>query len=340
MGDNKDFIIPFAKLSGMTSFASLSSVKKLLETKKIGHTGTLDSFADGLLVLVAGKMTHLASYIEAKDKVYEAIICFGKETDTLDTHGSFVCEKPLPSYSDVLKALKLFVGKIMQVPPSYSALHVEGKRASDIARSGESVFLKSREVCVNEITLERVFFQNENTFVKNEVVDSFCDKKVLFLHVRVACSKGTYIRSLARDIGKASNSCAYLVALRRLAVGCFNVENAFGFDLLPSFGKTIEKTLQPSYINYEKNIDNYKVRFDKKLCNDLDFAFLEIRQDFRKSFLCGKEIKMDWFSDFDEKKDELLKSGVAFVFDFDSLLGVITYNKEGFRYRCVLKENE
>ena len=335
-----DYIIPFAKMSGMTSFNSLSVVKKLLSTKKVGHTGTLDSFADGLLVLVTGRMTHLASFIEAKNKQYEAIICFGKETDTLDTEGSVICEKPLPIYFDVLKALKQFLGDIMQVPPKYSALHVGGVRASDIARSGREVNLTPRKVCINNIDIEKVCFQGEDVFFKPEVVSDLCDKKVSFLHIRISCSKGTYIRSLARDIGISCNSCAHLVALRRLSVGSFNLKNAFGFELLPDFGYDFEKGSEHIFLNYKKNIDEYKISFTKKLCEDLNFTHLEIKPELKGSFLCGRNIDTTWFYDFDEKKGDILENDVVFVFSFDSLLGVIEYNEQHYKYRCVLKENE
>lgn len=333
-----DYIIPFAKMSGMTSFASLSVMKRLLSTKKVGHTGTLDSFADGLLVLVTGRMTHLASFIEAKSKEYEAILCFGKETDTLDTEGAIVCEKPLPFYSDIIRALQMFLGNIMQLPPTYSALHIGGKRASDIARSGQKVILAPRNVCINKINIEGVCFKDEDVFLKPQDECDFYNKRVKYLHIRVECSKGTYVRSLARDIGLASNSCAYLVALRRLSVGPFDLKNAFGFELLPSFG--LDKTLKQSCINYEKNIDEYKMSFTKKLCRDLNFAHLEIKPDFRKSFLCGKNIRMNWFCDIDEKEDGVLKNDVIFVFSFDSLLGVIEHGNECYKYRCVLRGNE
>lgn len=332
------YIIPFAKMSGVTSFASISIAKRLLATKKVGHTGTLDSFADGLLVLVTGKMTHLASFIEAKDKVYEAILCFGKETDTLDTEGDVVCEKPLPLYSDVTKAISMFLGEVIQVPPRYSALHIGGRRASDIARSGEDVVLAPRKIYISDIHVESVCLQGENAF--NMPSESFLDKRVAFLHLRIACSKGTYIRALARDIGKVSDSCAYLVSLRRLSVGSFNLREAFGFELLPSFG--LKKTLKEDFVNYKKNIDDYKMTFTKKLCSDLNFGYLEIKPDFRKSFACGKDIKESWFFDFDEKKDES-KNGVIFVFDFDFLLGVIeavVCDRVRYKYRCVLKRDD
>lgn len=331
-----DYLIPFAKMSGITSFASLSTVKKLLSTKKVGHTGTLDSFADGLLVLLTGKMTRLASFIEAKDKEYEAILCFGKETDTLDTEGLILCEKPLPLYFDVLRVLRQFLGDIMQIPPSYSALHVGGKRASDIARSGKEVVLSSRKVHIHEITVKGVQFQNEDVFFKPQEVSE--NKRLKFLHIHLKCSKGTYVRSLARDIGRACGSLAYLVALRRLAIGHFNLKDAFGFELLPSFGS--EKVLKKDFVVYKKNIDDYKMSFTKKLCSQLGFLYLEIKPDFRKSFVSGKDIKENWFFDFDREKHVVLKNDVIFVFAFDSLLGVIECSKEKYRYRCVLKGNE
>ncbi|WP_230974435.1 tRNA pseudouridine(55) synthase TruB [Treponema vincentii] len=151
------FIIPFAKPSGITSFTSLWQVKHALGTKKVGHTGTLDSFADGLLVLLSGRLTKLVPYITDFDKTYRVLFYFGKETDTLDPEGTVIAEKPLPVYADFIAAIKQLTGTIEQVPPVYSAVKQAGERLSDRIRRGEAVTVPPRTVTVYSIDIEEVF---------------------------------------------------------------------------------------------------------------------------------------------------------------------------------------
>lgn len=212
---NNSGILLLSKQSGETSFSSLSAVKKSLGTKKVGHTGTLDSFADGLLVVLTGQLTRLVPHITNFRKTYLALIEFAAETDTLDPTGKVVATGPVPSEEQVREALKRFNGTIEQVPPVFSALHVGGKRASDIARSGEVPELKSRSVIIYSITLL-----------------DFYDKYAL---IEVSCSKGTYIRSLARDIAKECGTVAHLRALRRTSVGPFLLKDAAGHGQLGGF---------------------------------------------------------------------------------------------------------
>ena len=149
----KSGFVLFAKRPGMTSFSSLFTIKHALKTKKVGHTGTLDSFAEGLLVVCVGSATRLASRITAFDKEYEAVISFGKETDTLDPEGTVIKEKDLPSENQLKDALKHFSGEIFQKPPDFSAIHVNGKRASDLVRSGVSVEIPTRKVFIYQSEL-------------------------------------------------------------------------------------------------------------------------------------------------------------------------------------------
>ena len=144
-------IILYAKKPGITSFSSLWDIKHALHTKKVGHTGTLDSFADGLLVVLSGSMTRLVSHITNFDKTYEAIIRFGIETDTLDPTGQEIKTASLPSKQDLQKALTQFSGGQLQVPPSYSAVH-ERQRASDLTRAGKSVEIKPCQVIIHSIS--------------------------------------------------------------------------------------------------------------------------------------------------------------------------------------------
>ena len=146
-------VMLFAKAPGRTSFSSLSTIKKALGTSKVGHTGTLDSFADGLLVVLVGSLTRLVPHITGFDKDYLALVEFGSETDTLDPTGSVIKTAPLPTEEAVRAVLPRFLGDIMQVPPVYSALHVEGKRASDAVRRGEEVSLPARPVHIYSLSL-------------------------------------------------------------------------------------------------------------------------------------------------------------------------------------------
>ena len=220
-------IVLFAKRPGLTSFSSLFSIKRALATKKVGHTGTLDSFASGLLVVCTGSLTRLASYITSFNKTYDAVIEFGIETDTLEYTGKIVKAAPLPKKDDVLSAIKHYTGDILQTPPLFSALHINGERASDIARSGRSAEMPSRPVTVYASEAEEFLLE---------------DDRVKAVRVRFSVSKGTYIRSLARDIGSCCKSAAHLAGLRRLSVGSFRLEDAAGFSSLAPF--TIQSVYQ------------------------------------------------------------------------------------------------
>lgn len=198
--------ILFDKPAGRTSFDALRDLKHAHPGVKIGHTGTLDSFATGLLVIVAGSYGHLAPWFVGLDKEYEASIRFGVETDTLDPAGTCVAKGPLPRIEDLHAILPRFLGPQKQTPPSYSAVRVAGRRASDRVRSGESPELPPRDIRIDEIT---VLGWNSPD-----------------LKVRIRCSSGTYVRSLARDLALASGTRAHVAALRRFKVGPFSVGDA------------------------------------------------------------------------------------------------------------------
>ena len=223
--DNPSGIILYAKRSGMTSFSSLWSVKKALGTDKVGHTGTLDSFAEGLLVVLSGHLTHLVSHVTAFQKSYLAVVCFGTATDTLDPLGNITGEGRPLAEDEVAAACSRFTGAILQRPPVFSALHVDGRRASDVARSGEDVELSPRQV-----------FVYKNELLAYKAADA--QDRNSYALVRVDCSKGTYIRALARDMAALFGSVAHLSALRRTRVGPFCVEDAACWSLLEDF--TIE----------------------------------------------------------------------------------------------------
>ena len=208
-------ILLYAKQRGKTSFSSLSTIKKALGTTKVGHTGTLDSFADGLLVVLTGSLTRLVPHITSFDKEYLALIEFGSQTDTLDPTGVVVKTAPVPTEAAVRAVLPRFVGELAQVPPEYSAIHVGGARASDLMRAGKTAVLPPRAITIYSLNL--------------------LEASGKYALVRVRCSKGTYIRALARDIAAACGSCAHLAALRRVAVGPFTLDAAAGSSALGEF---------------------------------------------------------------------------------------------------------
>jgi len=195
-----------SKPEGMTSFQALSPLKRSLRTGKLGHTGTLDKFASGLLVVLVGGLTRLGPWFTSLDKVYEAKIRFGEETDTLDPEGLVVGRAEPPHIESLSRALVAFRGPLMQSPPAYSAIHIDGERASDRARRGELPDMKARPVTIHK--LELLGYDGRTA------------------DIRLRCSSGTYVRSLARDLALAVGSRAHLTGLRRLAVGPFLLEAA------------------------------------------------------------------------------------------------------------------
>jgi tRNA pseudouridine55 synthase len=212
-------LILLNKKPGVTSFDALGEVKRALGTGKVGHTGTLDKFAQGLLVVLTGRALKLTPWFSHCDKQYRGRIHFGVETDTLDPEGQIIAEAEIPSREKVEQAFSLFKGDIMQKPPVFSAIHVNGQRASKLARSGETVEMKERAVSIYKLELE-------------SWQPPFAD---IFVH----CSSGTYIRSLARDIALAAGSKAHLCSLTRTQVAGFMLEDAkegeWGVGSSPSF---------------------------------------------------------------------------------------------------------
>jgi tRNA pseudouridine55 synthase len=207
-GTDPSGLILLNKNPGLTSFQSLGLVKRALHTKKAGHTGTLDKFAGGLLLILTGRALKLAPWFSGCDKEYEAVIRFGTETDTLDPEGSVIAEAPLPDRVAFEKALPLFTGSIQQAPPAYSAIHVDGKRAYELARSGNAPEMKKRSVSIYKLDL--------------------VSWTPPLATIQVHCSSGTYIRALARDLALASGSRAHLAELTRTSVAGFSLADALG----------------------------------------------------------------------------------------------------------------
>lgn len=194
------------KPTGVTSFSSLSPIKREID-KKVGHAGTLDKFAHGLMIVLTGRMTKLNSIFSSLDKTYEATFEFGKMTDTLDPEGEVIQTGPIPTLEEITQAVKEhFDGPILQVPPKYSAIHLNGKRAYELVREGKDVPLIAREVTLYSVD-----------------ITSYTPP---FVTLTIHCSKGTYIRSLARDIAAACNTVAYVTKLERTSIGPYSIQES------------------------------------------------------------------------------------------------------------------
>ena len=214
----EDEILLIDKPAGMTSFGVVARVRRVLKMKlghkvKVGHTGTLDPFATGLLILLTGKMTKRSNEFLKLDKEYVATLRLGFVSSTGDPEGEitpYAENDVTPSNEDIESVLASFVGKILQTPPKYSAIKINGERAYKLARKGEDFEMPSREVEIYKIEVVKYDYP--------------------VLTIRCFVSSGTYIRTLAEDIGNGLRVGAYLTALRRTKVGGYNVEEAVALE--------------------------------------------------------------------------------------------------------------
>ena len=206
--DLYDGIILIDKDAGRTSFSVVKDVKRVLKVKKVGHSGTLDPFATGLLVILLGKGTKLSSYIMSGKKNYRATLSLGIETDTHDPSGRVIQTKPVPQfdYGYIKAKASEFIGEIEQTPPIFSAVKYKGERAYKFARKGVKIEIEKRWVKIYDLKV-----------ISLDLPD---------VTMEISCSSGTYIRSLASDLGEKLKTGAYLKALRRISSGPFNVKDA------------------------------------------------------------------------------------------------------------------
>jgi tRNA pseudouridine55 synthase len=224
LGDScRDGIVLIDKNEGETSFDVVRKAKKFFKKKKVGHAGTLDPFATGLLIILLGQGSKLSPYLMSGRKRYLATMTLGVETDTLDKTGRIVRTAPVPELDEkkIKDVMQGFVGDIEQTPPAYSAVNLNGQRAYKLARQGIAVELKKRVVTIDSINI-----------VSLDLPD------IVF---EVACSGGTYVRSLAADIGERFGSMAHLSSLRRLSSGSFEVKDALDSKMLAT-GENIDST--------------------------------------------------------------------------------------------------
>jgi len=214
-----DGILLLDKPAGISSNGAMQRVRVLFDARKAGHTGNLDVPATGLLPVCLGEATKITPYLLDAAKSYQARILLGERSDTGDAAGRIIERRPVPALSgaDVTAALARFTGRISQVPPMYSALKHEGERLYRLAARGEIVERKPREVVIHR--LQQLAFDGET------------------LDIEVACSKGTYVRTLAEDLAAALGTCGRLETLRRLEVGPFRIADAHTLDALSALGE-------------------------------------------------------------------------------------------------------
>lgn len=221
----KDGILNINKPAGMTSHDVVRDLRRLLGIKKIGHTGTLDPMATGVLPICIGKATRITEYTDLDFKKYRCTLRLGLVTDTQDIWGTVLEENSTAGImpSDVEKAFSGFQGHINQLPPMYSAVRVDGRRLYEYARAGETVDVKARKVYIRSLDIEMMDFAHDSDV-----------KKVTFT---VECSKGTYIRTICEDVGKSLGCGAAMESLCRIASGAFRIEDAIDLNkLIDNYG--------------------------------------------------------------------------------------------------------
>jgi len=237
----KDGFLLVDKPTGVSSFGVLQQLNKRFwiqkNAKKIGHGGTLDPNASGLLVIAIGKATRMLRYFLGSDKRYTANIRFGKQTTTDDAEGDIIAQLPYEHIDCSLleQALSAFRGEIIQIPPAFSALHVDGKRAYELARKGKSVELAPRQVNIYRIEMTQCLLPEQPC-----------------VELDIACSGGTYIRSIARDLGKSLGSAAYLEGLRRTESCQFAIAQAQSLEFYLA-----QEILDPWIIPIEQGMKHF-----------------------------------------------------------------------------------
>ena len=250
------------KPKDFTSHDVVAKVKKLLEIKKVGHTGTLDPNATGVLPLLLNQGTKMSKYLIEHDKEYEVTLKLGIKTSTLDAEGK-ILEKRKISWDEIEpnidKTLQSFVGKQEQIPPMYSAIKVNGKKLYEYARLGQTVEIKARKIEIYSITLEQSI------------------KKENEIKFKVACSKGTYIRSLCEEIAKKLGTIGYMKELNRLKVGNFTINQAITIEELEKEKSKIQNKII-TMENFFKDLPKIMLN-EKQIKNFLNGMLIEIKNN-------------------------------------------------------------
>lgn len=245
-------VINVYKPTGITSFDVVKAVRKISGEKKVGHTGTLDPLAEGVLPICLGKATKLVDFIMIGKKIYQAEMKLGEITDTYDREGKVISTLPIKTDTDeILETIMSFKGNISQVPPMYSALKINGKKLYELARNGIEVEREARKVSIYDIDIKNI--------------------EIPFVTFDVQCSKGTYIRSLCYDIGQKLGCGAVMWNLTRCASGVFNIENSIRLEELS-----------------KENFYEHLIPLDECLKN---FTPLRVNEKFEKLLVNGVSIQ-------------------------------------------------
>ena len=257
--DNLNGWLNFNKPYGYSSFKTINLVKNILKIKKLGHAGTLDPIATGVLPIAIGEATKTLSYVFESDKSYKFTVTWGYQTSTDDIEGKIIkSTKRRPSKDQITSVIENYIGEIMQKPPDYSAIKINGQRAYKLARSGQKIKLDKRKVCIYDLTLDKIIDDDTALFV-------------------LKCSKGTYVRSLARDIGAELGVFAHVKRLQRTSVGNFIEKNSISLDQLIELKQdaSTKDLILPIFspINKSKLID-VGVDCKNKLINGIKIPYL------------------------------------------------------------------
>ncbi|HCC06698.1 MAG TPA: tRNA pseudouridine(55) synthase TruB [Clostridiales bacterium] len=255
-------IINIYKEKGYTSHDLVMKVRKILWTKKVGHAGTLDPDAEGVMTVCIGKATKVIEYMVEKDKEYVATVKLGVTTDTQDITGKVIteCEVPHLDKPHLLEVMNAFMGEYMQMPPMFSAIKINGKKLYELAREGKEIERETRKVYIREIELTKIVSYDE-------------------FEIRVVCSKGTYIRTLCHDIGQVLSCGACMKTLLRKRVGRFSLADCIKLEDLSN-----DKLLSEKLINIEDIFEKYEKIYvdelgEKTLLNGAKINLKNIRNN-------------------------------------------------------------
>ena len=270
-------IINVYKEKGYTSFEVVARMRGICGQKKIGHTGTLDPDAEGVLPVCLGKATKVCDMLTDSDKVYRAVMQLGVETDTQDMTGTILKEADTSGLAEqyVMGAVMQFEGEIFQVPPMYSALKVNGKKLCDLARAGVTVERKARPVTIYKIFVENI--------------------ELPYVTMTVSCSKGTYIRTLCHDIGAKLGCGAAMKSLVRLQAAGYRIEDAYKLDALQKFSES--GTLKDAVTPIERVFEVYPVltakpEFDIMLKNGNKMALQQFQEMIKPELEMKVRVRM------------------------------------------------
>jgi len=312
MFSSKDFILVVDKPKGQSSFWVVNKVKKLSGIKKVGHTGTLDPLATGVLPICVGEATKISDLLMHGDKIYVAKIKMGVRTDTLDAEGvvTETGKRPyeLVTEDEFLKVLNLFSGNIIQIPPMYSAIKKDGVPLYKLARLGQNIDREGRQVNVQKIEL--------------------LEFAPPYAEIKVYCSKGTYIRTLVDDIGEKLSTLAHVTELKRVASGIFDITQAIKFDAATSVESLLNRALSIEEV-VSKILPVLKVepRLAIRIANGFQLSYTDLMSIERDVNKWGSASNVALFSDTVSGEQKILAILKIIPQDFEDLINMNSSSK-------------